>query len=97
MAIMEIENYAGNEGETYIIRRMARRRQSMEKMTTMSVRRSSILARKTGLTLGSSIITSSWRLSITPSITVVICNEYSTPLTNCPIYSITLIKCPYNC
>ena len=51
-------------------RRMARRRQSMEKMTTMRVRRSSILARKTVLTLGSSTITSSCTLSITFSITL---------------------------
>ena len=56
--------------DTHMRRRMTRRRQSMEKMTTMRVRRSSILARKTVLTLGSSTITSSCTLSITFSITL---------------------------
>ena len=66
--------------ETHIRRRMARRRQSMEKMTTIRVRRSSILARKTVLTLGSSTITSSLRPSITLFIT----------RTNCPNCSINV-------
>ena len=99
MAIMEIGNYAGNEVgqlehkvETYIIRRTTRRRQSMEKMTTMSVRRSSILARKTVLTLGSSNITSFCRLSIILSITLTNCPNYSITLSNGPNYYIPFIR-----
>ena len=62
--------------KTYMRRRMARRRQSMEKMMTMRVRRSSILARKTVLTLVSSTSTSC-RLSITLSIPLIRYLEHS--------------------